>query len=168
PHLPTTRALPPPTPPPPAPASARFVLGIDVGGTHTKVGAFSADGVLIGSRLFDSQRVLADGSHAHLSSEIVPVLEQANVDPAAVVAVGLAVPGTVAAEEALKLCPNIDLDLRSYKAFLRSVFPRRASPCSTTPTRQCWAIAGAARRTTARTRTSRSSRSARAWAPASS
>lgn len=109
---------------PAAPASARFVLGIDVGGTHTKVGAFSADGVLIGSRLFDSQRVLADGSHAHLSSEIVPVLEQANVDPAAVVAVGLAVPGTVAAEEALKLCPNIDLDLRSYKAFLRSVFPK--------------------------------------------
>ena len=68
--------------------------------------------------------MLADGSHAHLSSEIVPVLEQANVDPAAVVAVGLAVPGTVAAEEALKLCPNIDLDLRSYKAFLRSVFPK--------------------------------------------
>lgn len=103
--------------------SERYVLGIDVGGTHTKVGAFDLEGKLVGSCVFDSPRVLSDGSHAQLSIEIAPLLEQASIDAAAVAAVGLAVPGAVAAEESLKLCPNIDLDLRSYKAFLRSTFP---------------------------------------------
>lgn len=102
----------------------RYILGIDVGGTHTKVGAFDLEGKLVGRCVFDSPRVLSDGSHAQLSIEIAPLLEQAGIDGAAVAAVGLAVPGAVAAEESLRLCPNIDLNLRSYKAFLRSMFPK--------------------------------------------
>lgn len=113
----------------PAPAAApdlskRYVLGIDVGGTHTKIAAFTAEASYIASRVFDSQSVLADGSHAQLSREVRALLEQAGIDGRAVVGVGLAVPGSVAAEESLKLCPHIDLDLRSYKSFLLTVFPK--------------------------------------------
>lgn len=113
--------------PPDAPApdlASRYVLGIDVGGTHTKVGAFTAAGAHVVSRVFDSQHVLADGSHAQLSREMLSLLQQAGIDGRAVIGVGLAVPGAVAAEESLKLCPHIDLDLRSYKAFLLDVFPK--------------------------------------------
>ena len=106
-----------------ASGSARFVVGVDVGGTHTKVGAFTMDGELVGTHVFDSQSVLADGSHAQLSREMGSVLEKAGVSADRVMGVGLAVPGAVAAEESLKLCPHIDLDLRSYKAFLHSWFP---------------------------------------------
>lgn len=115
----------PATPDAPVPdLASRYVLGIDVGGTHTKVGAFTAAGEHVVSRVFDSQRVLADGSHAQLSREIVPLLQQAGIDGRAVIGVGLAVPGAVASEESLKLCPHLDLDLRSYKAFLLDVFPK--------------------------------------------
>lgn len=115
--------------PPAVPAGApdlasRYVLGIDVGGTHTKVGAFTAEGAHVVSRVFDSPRVLADGSHVQLSREVSALLAQAGIDGRAVVGVGLAVPGAVAAEESLKLCPHLDLDLRSYKAFLLAAFPK--------------------------------------------
>ncbi|WP_197735976.1 ROK family protein [Arabiibacter massiliensis] len=126
---------PAPAPPEPAPSRAaapgddtaagpRYVVGIDVGGTHTKVGAFTLDGALAGTHVFDSQNVLADGSHGYLAREIGAVLDKASIEADRVAAVGLAVPGAVAAEESLKLCPHIDLDLRSYKAFLRSAFPK--------------------------------------------
>lgn len=105
------------------PARQRFVLGIDVGGTHTKAGVFTAAADLVSSHVFDSPRVLADGSHAQLARELGSLVERAGVEPYAVRAVGLAVPGAVAKEESLKLCPNLDLDLRSYKALLRTLFP---------------------------------------------
>lgn len=104
-------------------ARQRFVLGIDVGGTHTKAGIFTAAADLVSSHVFDSPRVLVDGSHAQLARELGSLVERAGVEPSAVRAVGLAVPGAVAKEESLKLCPNLDLDLRSYKALLRTLFP---------------------------------------------
>lgn len=107
-----------------APAAPRFVVGIDVGGAHTKVGVFSLEGELVGEHVFDSRSVLADGSHAQLAREVGAALAAAGVEAAQVAAVGLAVPGSVAAEESLKMFPNIDLDLRSYQAFLRSFFPK--------------------------------------------
>lgn len=101
----------------------RHVLGLDVGGTHTKAGIFTEEGELVGSHVFNTRRVLDDGSHAQLSDEVHTLLQQTGVDASSVVGVGLAVPGMVSAEESLKMCPNLDLNLRSYKAFLRSVFP---------------------------------------------
>lgn len=102
----------------------RYVLGIDVGGTHTKAGVFDLAGSRVASHAFGSQSVLADGSHVRLSREIRALLDQAGVDGRSVVGVGLAVPGAVAAEESLTLCPHIDLDLRSYKSLLLELFPR--------------------------------------------
>lgn len=102
----------------------RYVLGIDVGGTHTKAGVFDLAGSRVASHAFGSQSVLADGSHVRLSREMRVLLDQAGIDGRSVVGVGLAVPGAVAAEESLTLCPHIDLDLRSYKSLLLELFPR--------------------------------------------
>ena len=102
----------------------RYVLGIDVGGTHTKAGVFDLAGSRVASHAFGSQSVLADGSHVRLSREMRALLDQAGIDGRSVVGVGLAVPGAVAAEESLTLCPHIDLDLRSYKSLLLELFPR--------------------------------------------
>ena len=52
------------------------------------------------------------------------MLQEAGIDGCSVIGVGLAVPSAVAAEESLKMCPHIDLNLRSYKAFLLAVFPK--------------------------------------------
>lgn len=107
-----------------APAqTTRYVLGLDVGGTHTKAGVFTLDGQLVGSHVFDTPRVLNDGSHAQLSVDIGTLLELTGVDAGTVAAVGLAVPGAVSDEELLRMCPNLDLDLRAYKSFLHSLFP---------------------------------------------
>ncbi|MEG2024019.1 MAG: ROK family protein [Gordonibacter sp.] len=102
----------------------QYVLGIDVGGTSTKIGAFKMDGRLVASHVFGSQRVLDDGSHGQLADEVGVLLGQSDINAGQVAAVGLAVPGAIAAEESLKMCPHLDLDLRSYKAFLRSLFPK--------------------------------------------
>ena len=76
----------------------RYVLGIDVGGTHTKAGVFDLAGSRVASHAFGSQSVLADGSHVRLSREMRVLLDQAGIDGRSVVGVGLAVPGAVAAE----------------------------------------------------------------------
>lgn len=95
-----------------------------MGGAYTKVAAFNAAGAHVVSRVFDSQRVLADGSHVQMSREMESLLQEAGIDGHAVIGVGLAVPGEVAAEESLKLCPHLDLNLRSYKAFLLDLLPK--------------------------------------------
>ncbi len=103
---------------------ARRVLGLDVGGTYTKAGVFNLDGDLLGTHAFPTPHVLADWSHAQLLVEFKKLLADTDTEPGAVVAVGLAVPGVVSAEDTLRMCPNIDLDLRSYRSFLLSLFPR--------------------------------------------
>ncbi len=102
----------------------RYVLGIDVGGAHTKAAAFTTAGELVGSHAFDSQRVLADGSHAQLAREVRSLLDRGGVDAAAIEAIGLAVPSAVAAEASMRLYPHIDLDLRAYQSFLRTMAPK--------------------------------------------
>lgn len=100
------------------------VVGIDVGGTHTKMGAFSLEGEQLGTHAFDSQRVLAAGSQEPFASEVDVLLERAGADEGRVAAVGLAVPGAVSEGGSLELCPNIDLDLEHCKALLRAQFPQ--------------------------------------------
>lgn len=101
-----------------------LVLGIDVGGTSTKVGVFTEGGVLLSRHAFASVPVRADGSYAKLSEGYGAMLSRVGIDANRIVSIGLAVPGTVAAEDSLKLCPNIDLDLRAYKSFLHAEFGR--------------------------------------------
>ncbi|WP_218971887.1 ROK family protein [Raoultibacter phocaeensis] len=103
---------------------ADAVLGIDVGGTSTKIGVFTEDGKLVARSTFATAPVRADGSSAKLAEAYQMMLARNGVAAERICAIGLAVPGMVAAEESLKLCPNVDLDLRAYKAFLRAEFPR--------------------------------------------
>lgn len=99
-----------------------LILGIDVGGTTTKVGVFSQSGDLLSRHSFPTKPVRADGSYAKLGEGYHALLSHAGVEAGRIISIGLAVPGMVAAEESLRLCPNVDLDLRAYKSFLRSEF----------------------------------------------
>ena len=100
------------------------VLGVDVGGTHTKMAAFDFDGELLGVHAFDSQRVLAAGSQGSIAHEAEAALVRAGVEAGQVAAVGLAVPGSVSEGGSLELCPNIDLDLEACTSLLRARFPQ--------------------------------------------
>lgn len=95
-----------------------------MGGTHTKMGAFSFEGGLLSTHAFDSQRVLAADSQEPFACEVDVLLERARVGSDQVAAVGLAVPGSVSEGGSLELCPNIDLDLERCKALLRARFPQ--------------------------------------------
>lgn len=100
------------------------VLGVDVGGTHTKMAAFDFDGELLGAHAFDSQRVLAAGSQGSIAHEAEAALVRAGVEAGQVAAVGLAIPGSVSEGGSLELCPNIDLDLEACTSLLRARFPQ--------------------------------------------
>ena len=103
---------------------ADMVLGVDVGGTSTKIGLFTERGELCARGTFATVPVRADGSSARLAEAYRTILARNGVAAERIVAIGLAVPGMVAAEESLRLCPNVDLDLRAYKAFFHAEFAR--------------------------------------------
>lgn len=99
-----------------------YVFGIDIGGTNTKVGIFTEEGTLLAKHSFPTRPVRADDSHAHLFEEFQVVLDRSGVSASAVHAIGLAVPGMIAKEDSNHVLPNVDLDIRAYKEFLRSLF----------------------------------------------
>lgn len=101
-----------------------MVLGIDVGGTSTKIGIFTVSGTLLSRHAFPTVAVRADGSFAKLDEGYDAVLSRIGVESSRIVSIGLAVPGMIAAEDSLRLCPNVDLDLRAYKSYLRVRFAR--------------------------------------------
>ena len=101
-----------------------YVLGIDVGGSFTKMMVFTDQGEQIGAHAFESPRVFDESTHQLLASRIVPLFTQAKIDRQRVRAIGLALPGAVTAENSLEFCPNLDLDITSYQAFLCAQFPQ--------------------------------------------
>lgn len=113
--------------PPATDAAARFAVGIDVGGTSTKLGVFTLEGELLATHAFGSQDACEDlrrsGGCMRLGLRLQPLLDKAAVDPRAVAAVGLAVPGSVETQDSLKTCPNLDLDLKAYREALIRLFP---------------------------------------------
>lgn len=101
-----------------------MVLGIDVGGTATKMAVFSFGGELLGARSFPSRWMLPSGPLDGFASEIRVMLSDcAGFGVDRIAAVGLAVPGAVSDGGVLELCPNIDLDLGLCVSRLRTLLP---------------------------------------------
>ncbi|MEG0375541.1 MAG: ROK family protein, partial [Raoultibacter sp.] len=103
-----------------------FVIGIDVGGTATKLGVFTGSGELVGKHAFASIPVLTKEAFTPIAEQLAIILRASSVSASQVVGVGLAVPGPVTPENEFVVCPNLDLDLHAYKSFLEAEFPKAA------------------------------------------
>jgi len=100
-----------------------FTLGIDLGGTATKVGLFTPIGNLIERIDFgtcsDDPRMLEDDARRNIGE----LLERNGAGPRSVTSIGIAVPGVVDEQGGLSLCVNVDLDLPGYEAMLHGLMP---------------------------------------------
>ncbi|MEG2006499.1 MAG: ROK family protein [Raoultibacter sp.] len=100
-----------------------YLLGIDVGGTNTKVGLFSAEGQLCDKRSFPTRTTGDPLCFSDLMGACDAILASCCLARIDVSAIGIALPGIIDAHGSLLLCPNIDLDLRSYQDHLADFFP---------------------------------------------
>ena len=100
-----------------------YLLGIDVGGTNTKVGLFSAEGQLCDNRSFPTRTTGDPLCFSDLMGACDAILASCSLARIDVSAIGIALPGIIDAHGLLLLCPNIDLDLRFYQDHLADFFP---------------------------------------------
>lgn len=108
----------------PSPAHLGYLLGIDVGAPHTKIGLFSSEEKLLGKRSFVTREIRTDGSAAKMAVQFEALLATCALHAEDVEAIGLAVSETVAQADSLRVLPNVDLDLRAYRSFLQVSFPQ--------------------------------------------
>ncbi|MEG2368814.1 MAG: ROK family protein [Raoultibacter sp.] len=99
------------------------LLGIDMGGTTTKLGLFSCEGNLCAKSDFVTRSTSDPRCFPALAQALDALLESCGGACRDIVALGIAVPAVVDAAGLLGLCTNIDLDLESYTSFLASSFP---------------------------------------------
>lgn len=98
-------------------------LGLDMGGTTVKVGAydqfdlFEPFGLLLTPSLEDPARC------ARFAGDVRALAATHGVSPDEVVAVGLAIPGVADEHAEVGLAPNVTLDLKATLDSLASVFP---------------------------------------------
>ncbi|MEG0096411.1 MAG: ROK family protein [Raoultibacter sp.] len=100
-----------------------YLLGIDVGGTNTKIGLFSVEGQLCARRSFPTRETGDRSCYSNLVVQLNELVAAHNATLADIAAVGVALPGTIDEAATLALCPNLDLDLQFYTANLRLLIP---------------------------------------------
>lgn len=100
-----------------------FALGIDLGGTATKVGLFTPAGNLVERVDFDTCKDGPAAIAAESERHIRALLERNGANPNSVTAIGVAVAGVVGATGRMSLCVNVDLDLTTFKDMLSALMP---------------------------------------------
>lgn len=100
-----------------------FTLGIDLGGTATKVGLFTPIGNLIERIDYRTPSHDFDALLRDTCDQLEGLLARNGADPAAVTSIGVAVPAIVRDDGVLDLCVNVDLDLERFKECLHRLMP---------------------------------------------
>lgn len=100
-----------------------YGLGIDVGGTNTRIGLFTREGELLASHSILTSHLTERTSINVISSEFGQIFAVSQCATTDISAIGLALPGMVDAEGELKLAPNLDIDISRYEKMLKAVFP---------------------------------------------
>lgn len=106
----------------------RLLVGIDVGGTTVKVALVTLDGV-VQARDAVRTKSMRTGEEVLEAAKQVQALVAENLKPQQqVVAVGLALPGVVTAEDILLMAPNVDVDLEGLILALERVMGVKVYP----------------------------------------
>lgn len=99
------------------------VVGIDIGGTSIKLGLVTPRGKVLASGKVPTGAIVGDEDYKRVSDAIAAVAKQGGVDPQAIAAVGIDVPGVVLEDGTMTLMPNIALNLSGLLDYLRSDYP---------------------------------------------
>ena len=97
------------------------VLGVDVGGTAIKVGAFNKEGVLLASDSFPTPAIVDDKAYTIVCDGLELLVNTIDGDNR-VVAIGLDVPGPVTSEGKLFITSNSSINLEGLKEALANRF----------------------------------------------
>lgn len=100
-----------------------FTLGIDLGGTATKVGLFTPIGNLIERIDYRTPSHDFDALLRDTGDQIIGLLARNGADAATVTSIGVAVPAIVRDDGELELCVNVDLELERFKECLHGLMP---------------------------------------------
>lgn len=123
------------------------VLGIDVGGTSIKVGAFTPQGELLEQRHISTPELKGRDTFMGLVDEIIRMLQGLECTPQDVIACGLDIPAPVADDGSVGLFANIVLDPDGLVQALSEAFPNASiafvNDCNAAALGEMWA--GAAR-----------------------
>lgn len=99
------------------------VLGIDVGGTSIKVGAFSPDGQLLETKVLPTPNLTTQESFASVVEAISRMLLALDCTPQEVIACGLDIPCPVADDGTVMLQANVSIDADGLVQALSDAFP---------------------------------------------
>lgn len=104
-------------------AQTQYGLGIDVGGTHTRIGLFTREGSLLASHSVSTESLAERSSIDIMSSEFGQIFAATQLATTDISAIGLALPGMIDDKDELRLAPNLDIDTERYRRLLKLVFP---------------------------------------------
>jgi glucokinase len=72
---------------------ARYVIGVDIGGTLTEIAVMNLEGDFILHTSFETQKILKLGLIEHISSKVQEMIDQSSIDPDKIMALGVGAPG---------------------------------------------------------------------------
>ncbi len=100
-----------------------LAIGIDVGGTSIKSGAFSTAGELLAEKTVRMKGLDNDAAYATIVDALREIVADAAGDDGKVLAIGLDIPGPVDEDGKVGFMPNATMDLEGFKAALLTAFP---------------------------------------------
>lgn len=112
----------------PAKTATDYALGIDVGGTNTRIGLFTREGDLLASHSIKTSFLAERSSLDVINSEFGQIFAVSGLATTDITKIGLALPGMVNEQGELELAPNLDMDTSRYRKLLKAAFPN-AKPC---------------------------------------
>lgn len=102
----------------------QVVLGIDIGGTSVKAGAFTTYGELLASGSVPTGAIADASAYERVMRFLRKLLAEVGASGSEVSGVGVDVPGPVDASGRVVMLPNITLDARGLRHALRQAFPQ--------------------------------------------
>lgn len=87
-----------------------ITLGIDIGGTTTKLGIFKKGGVMLARHVFPTGKAEDGGVLEVIVEKLRGIIERGSISAKDIAGVGFGVPGPVTRDGFVLDCPNIDLD----------------------------------------------------------
>ena len=104
----------------------KLYVGLDIGGTTVKVGAFSAEGERLGKLAVPTPPMVDAAGYQAVCDGISELASSLGAAAEDVLGVGLAVPAPVPADGNVQIVANMDLDLLGLKAALETAFGQAA------------------------------------------
>lgn len=99
------------------------VVGADIGGTSIKLGLVTPRGNVLATGSIPTGTLTGTDDYERVSAAIAELAQKGGVEPQAVAAIGIDVPGVVLEDGTMTLTPNIELNLAGLLAYLRAAYP---------------------------------------------